>query len=203
MSVTCLVQTCWSLWGLSSRPRRVLGRSYPRRIPWAWCRFYSSCCCRVPVPPVAFSLPLGSCRSHSTCCKVGWRRRSTWRWQRGDSLETQGKIIWSSLLSTKTPPSKCRVSLDKDLSPVFSQTMSISAGITGFNPWSRIQALFLALCLKSLCFHIPICKKPSMLISSAKPFQIFETCKRSSWWNIQLLILYHWLNIFHVLSGWL
>lgn len=202
MSVTSLVQTCWSLWGLSSRPRRALGHC-PRRIPWARCSFCSSCCCSVPVPPVAFSLPLGSCRSHSTCCKVGWRRRSTSRWQRGDSLETQGKIIWSILLSTKTPPSKCRVSLDKDLSSVFSQRISIPAGITGFNHGNRIRALFLAPCLRSLCLHFPICKKTSMLISSAKPFQIFETCKRSSWWNIQLLILYDRLNIFHVLSGWL
>lgn len=41
----------------------------------------------------------------------------------------------------------------------FSQRMSIPAGITGFNPWSRIQALFLAPCLKFLYLHLPICKK--------------------------------------------
>lgn len=159
MSVTSLVQTCWSLCSLSSRPRTAPGRIYPRRIPWARCRFCSSCCCSIPVPPVAFSLPLGSCRNHSTCCKVGWRHRSTWLWQRGGSLETQGKIIWSSLLSTKTPPSICRVSLHKDLSLVFSQRMSVPAGIAGFNPWSRIRALFLAPCLNSLCLHFPVCKK--------------------------------------------
>lgn len=71
------------------------------------------------------------------------------------------------------------MSLDKNSSLVFSQRMSIPAGITGFNPWSRIQALFLTPCLKFLYLHLPICKKKISVISSAKPFQMFEICKRS------------------------